>query len=160
MHWATTYLKISFLGQKLWPPAIKRFIFETPFDEKMPNLAAWSDFHLLHLHNENETSSMIWFLEFHCPGITNYVSGIEYMTIVNEPMDKNGWKDTGEYSSGATIYRNQRIVFTEMLAHACYRLRRSLLGYGSFLQKSTSSGKSLNATKKFEWKKFHAERIT
>ena len=31
MHWATTYLKISFLGQKLWPPAIKRFIFETPF---------------------------------------------------------------------------------------------------------------------------------
>ena len=32
MHWATTYLKISFLGQKLWPPAIKRFIFETPFE--------------------------------------------------------------------------------------------------------------------------------
>ena len=31
MHWAKTYLKISFLGQKLWPPAIKRFIFETPF---------------------------------------------------------------------------------------------------------------------------------
>ena len=30
--WATTYLKISFLGQKLWPPAIKRFIFETPFE--------------------------------------------------------------------------------------------------------------------------------
>ena len=32
MHWASTYLKISFLGQKLWPPAIKRFIFETPFE--------------------------------------------------------------------------------------------------------------------------------
>ena len=32
MHWATTYLKISFLGQKLWPPAIKRFIFEIPFE--------------------------------------------------------------------------------------------------------------------------------
>ena len=32
MHWPTKYLKISFLGQKLWPPAIKRFIFETPFE--------------------------------------------------------------------------------------------------------------------------------
>ena len=32
MHWATTYPKISFIGQKLWPPAIKRFIFETPFE--------------------------------------------------------------------------------------------------------------------------------
>ena len=32
MHWATTYPKISFLGQKLWPPAFKRFIFETQFE--------------------------------------------------------------------------------------------------------------------------------
>ena len=32
MIWATTYPKISFLGQKLWPPAMKRFIFETPFE--------------------------------------------------------------------------------------------------------------------------------
>ena len=32
MHWATTYPKISFLGQKLWPPAMKRLIFETPLE--------------------------------------------------------------------------------------------------------------------------------
>ena len=32
MHWPTKYQKISFLGQKLWTPAIKRFIFETPFE--------------------------------------------------------------------------------------------------------------------------------
>ena len=32
MDWATTYPKISFLGQKLGPPSIKRFIFETLFD--------------------------------------------------------------------------------------------------------------------------------
>ena len=32
MHWATTYPKISFLSKKQWPPAIKRFIFETPFE--------------------------------------------------------------------------------------------------------------------------------
>ena len=32
MHWATTYPKISSLGQKLWPPALKRFIFGTPFE--------------------------------------------------------------------------------------------------------------------------------
>ena len=35
MHWATTCPKISFPGQKLWPPAIKRFIFETPFKERL-----------------------------------------------------------------------------------------------------------------------------
>ena len=50
MHWATTYPKISFLGQKLWPPAIQRFIFETPFEvpllpcemEQVPYLCCFS----------------------------------------------------------------------------------------------------------------------
>ena len=32
MDWPTKYLKISFLGQKLWPPSFKRFIFETQFE--------------------------------------------------------------------------------------------------------------------------------
>ena len=36
LHWATKYPKISFLGQKLWPPALKRFIFGTPFEGPLP----------------------------------------------------------------------------------------------------------------------------
>ena len=54
MHWATTYLKISFLGQKLWPPAMKRLIFETPFEGPLQPFEMDQDQYLFHFSSDQD----------------------------------------------------------------------------------------------------------